>query len=831
MESPTKLPQDALGEPEFSWDEYLEETGSSSVPPTAFSHVEYSLESGFKVGMKLEVPNPDDPTNYWLASVIMTCGPLLSLRYVGYGDDRSADFWFRVKSGEFHPVGWSSANGKKLWPPKGVLEKHEDVDALLAEVLKNVESIPASLSEDDAGIIPIDRIQCQMKVEVTEELNPNNVWIATIEQNVGGRLLLRYIGSKSEKPEEFWLFYLSDRIDRLNSAPQRKLKYSVPESIKSQHTKEEWDKLLKLTLKNAEHTLSAKVLEPKLPLEKHAYKEGMKLEAVDPETYEDLCPATVCKVINEFHFLVSIDDFCKDKKKRILCCNSNSFFIFPIHWAQENGLKLKPPQGYEQEGEFIWAEYLLYCVAEAAPSDIFPMNFMNTGFEVGMKLEAASPFNPYKIYVATVEKILEPLMWIRFDVNMLFQKTMMTSINSMDLFPVGWCHSNVYPLHFPKQARKAKTSNKENKATEKSNEGATHKEQGKSWCPKIYFNHRCFSGPLLSKSRLAELPQAIGPGPVNLVMTEVLTRLINIAYKSSQVLQELRGRASADMQQHIIKAKYKGKVYRGPVEFVCNSEEVEEFCRKTCIKLECCPYLFGPTRIENVCPDNCHTQTKTKFGYNFVKKQKKLGRPPLTDATDNGEVVKRGPGRRKKRKHWRFLRAAAATPEEKKPKLEDEKVVKKHVPKYEIVTRGAKLPNFGLWHHLSPFHCRRGRPPKRPFVHRKVGRPVGTTKKQPPTSPKTEVVPEVTSVSTLESNPLHWSVDEVAKYLKKTECATLAPLLKEQEIDGQSFLMLNLSNVQELLRLKLEPALKFCYIIKHVKLEFFKHFANGESNS
>ncbi len=42
-----------------------------------------------------------------------------------------------------------------------------------------------------------------------------------------------------------------------------------------------------------------------------------------------------------------------------------------------------------------------------------------------------------------------------------------------------------------------------------------------SWCPKIYFNHRCFSGPYLSKGRIAELPKCVGPGPVVLVMKEV----------------------------------------------------------------------------------------------------------------------------------------------------------------------------------------------------------------------------------------------------------------------------------------------------------------------
>lgn len=52
---------------------------------------------------------------------------------------------------------------------------------------------------------------------------------------------------------------------------------------------------------------------------------------------------------------------------------------------------------------------------------------------------------------------------------------------------------------------------------------STHTGQGNGkYCsPKIYFNHRCFSGPYLNKGRIAELPQFIGPGNCVLVLKEV----------------------------------------------------------------------------------------------------------------------------------------------------------------------------------------------------------------------------------------------------------------------------------------------------------------------
>ncbi|XP_035233105.1 scm-like with four MBT domains protein 1 isoform X2 [Stegodyphus dumicola] len=44
-----------------------------------------------------------------------------------------------------------------------------------------------------------------------------------------------------------------------------------------------------------------------------------------------------------------------------------------------------------------------------------------------------------------------------------------------------------------------------------------------------------------------------------------------------------------------------------------------------------------------------------------------------------------------------------------------------------------------------------------------------------------KVTTVIKEISHLESNPLDWSVEEVVKYLQKTDCAPLAPLLKDQE--------------------------------------------------
>lgn len=79
-------------------------------------------------------------------------------------------------------------------------------------------------------------------------------------------------------------------------------------------------------------------------MEEHGFQEGMKLEAVDPENYCDICPATVSRVIDNYYFLISIDSYDMHKSSKI-CCSSNEQLIFPINWAQENGLELRIPKG------------------------------------------------------------------------------------------------------------------------------------------------------------------------------------------------------------------------------------------------------------------------------------------------------------------------------------------------------------------------------------------------------------------------------------------------------------------------------------------------------
>ena len=82
--------------------------------------VECSLQSGFEKGMKVEVANKDQDDTYWIASIVMSCGQLLRLRWDGINDSATADFWCDISSSDMHSLGWCKENSKTMSPPESM---------------------------------------------------------------------------------------------------------------------------------------------------------------------------------------------------------------------------------------------------------------------------------------------------------------------------------------------------------------------------------------------------------------------------------------------------------------------------------------------------------------------------------------------------------------------------------------------------------------------------------------------------------------------------------------------------------------------------------------
>ncbi|XP_063438899.1 scm-like with four MBT domains protein 1 [Mytilus trossulus] len=832
-------------EAEFIWEKHLEETNSVSIPPTAFKHVEYSLESGFVKGMKLEVPNKCNTDTYWVASVLMTCGPLLRLRFDGYEDDNSADFWCDLMTSEIHPIGWCAQNNQILQPPEAIKDKFDDWRDFLVRSLTGARTAPSYLLDKNTGITPIDQLKQGMRLELQHPINPLEVWVVKILENVGGRLYLRFEGVETAT-HDFWLFYLNHRLHPIGWAKAHGFRYLPPKELISEDSETDWPEVLKTALKDAEKfVLPLAIFKDQEEVNEHNFEIGWKLEALNPINKTQICPATVLYVLNSRYFVVEIDDLANTEEMcRIrFSCYSGSKCIFPMKWCRSKGINVTPPNGWPKS-TLSWEDYLDYCKAEAAPNSCFPERKFDKDIEPGMKFEAVNPENPNQICVATISRVFEPLLWIHLDNIPLYGSSHIEHFESHNLFPVGWCESNGYQLKTPVKVKKSAVLSE---VTDSTNE-VLHSKQGGEWVNKVYYNHHCFSGPHLSKSRIASLPKCVGPGPIFLVMKEVLSMLINVAYKPCRVLKELQleGRPNSDMYQQILKAKYKGKSYRAVVEIIQHADKLPEFCRKICTKLECCPNLISQTFINGECPEKCSQLTKTQ--YTYYNPKKKVGRPP--GGHTNLENGPKKPGKKKKKKRMKILTQEGETNAEENGSIadgdgdEDKESVSSetktiesgenqyngdptlkrkyvhHIPlPSEIKTRGAKLPKYSFerkTHKKIPVqdkHHIHNKPHKKHHVH---------VKEEKQTSPHTSPVKNAMKLS---SNPLHWSVQEVVGFIKGTECAPVARLFREQEIDGQALLLLTLPTVQEYLELKLGPAIKLCHHIEQIKLAFFQQYA------
>ncbi|KAM6127025.1 lethal(3)malignant brain tumor-like protein 3 [Pterocles gutturalis] len=182
------------------------------------------------------------------------------------------------------------------------------------------------------------------------------------------------------------------------------------------------------------------------PYNKNGFKVGMKLEGVDPEHQSMYCVLTVSEVCG-YRIRLHFDGYpdCYD-----FWVNADSSDIHPVGWCEKTGHKLHPPKGYKEE-EFSWPSYLKACKAQAAPKSLFEnqnATVIPSGFRVGMKLEAVDKKNPTFICVATVTDMVDNRFLVHFD-NWDESYDYWCEAASPHIHPVGWCKEHKRTLITP----------------------------------------------------------------------------------------------------------------------------------------------------------------------------------------------------------------------------------------------------------------------------------------------------------------------------------------------------------------------------------------------
>lgn len=190
------------------------------------------------------------------------------------------------------------------------------------------------------------------------------------------------------------------------------------------------------------------------PQSRNSFKVGLKLEGIDPEHPSLYCVLTVVEV-QGYRIRLHFDGYpdCYD-----FWVNADSLDIHPVGWCEKTGHKLMPPKGYK-DGEFSWPTYLKHCKAQAAPKTFFKS--YNTpvtpsGFRVGMKLEAVDRKNPSLLCVATISDIVENRLLIHFD-NWDRSYDYWCDASSPYIRPVGHCQESSTSLTPPPEFKDPKS--------------------------------------------------------------------------------------------------------------------------------------------------------------------------------------------------------------------------------------------------------------------------------------------------------------------------------------------------------------------------------------
>lgn len=298
-----------------------------------------------------------------------------------------------------------------------------------------------------------------------------------------------------------------------------------------------------------------------------------------------------------------------------------------------------------------------HCCIDYNQKDI-----VESRFKIMDQLEVVHPSCDSIICMGRIRKVVFPLIWVQISIDCYT----LVPFNSTNIYPARWCETHSHKLisllpprkrciprtssqqnSDMKRRKKAKMSSDDSNLIDSKDQklvsfnlnefyekehfdlGALNDRQAgidyilneKSAYIKIFFNHKCFTGPSLSKSKICSLPQYVGPGPMRLVIEEVVTKVISVAYVPPRILNDLSSKSFEELliERNLtntvaieFKAKYQKRVHRDTIPVCVNPDDVSLYCECICEHIKCCYNLFGLTLYDgDDCPSHCRSLTKS----------------------------------------------------------------------------------------------------------------------------------------------------------------------------------------------------------------------------
>ncbi|XP_073462795.1 MBT domain-containing protein 1 isoform X3 [Aquarana catesbeiana] len=448
----------------FSWGNYITSNNLLAAPVSCFRHAPMGNCWGdIAEGVRVEVLNTDQSLTtkvFWIAVIVKLAGYNVLLRYEGFENDVSLDFWCNICSNDVHPVGWCASSGKPLVPPQTIQHKYSNWKAFLVKRLTGAKTLPADFAQKVSESMQYP-FKPSMRVEVVDKTHLCRTRVAVVDSVIGGRLRLVYEESE-DKTDDFWCHMYSPLIHPIGWSRSIGHRFKRSDILKKNESHFNAPSHLFIKVKDVDQN-------------SEWFKEGMKLEAIDPLNLSAICVATIRKVLAEGYLMIGIDGSEAADGSDWFCYHALSPSIFPVGFCEINKIELTPPRGYTKL-PFKWFDYLRETGSIAAPVKLFNKEVPNHGFRVGMKLEAVDLMEPRLVCVATVTRIIHRLLRIHFD-GWEDEYDQWVDCESPDLYPVGWCQLTGYQLQPPApQSKDNQTSVTKQKKKSKSQPYKGHKK-------------------------------------------------------------------------------------------------------------------------------------------------------------------------------------------------------------------------------------------------------------------------------------------------------------------------------------------------------------------
>lgn len=329
------------------------------------------------------------------------------------------------------------------------MSKKPEINPLNCDLQQLISNLELNTVDDPESFIFEDIVENNDLTEMDgfsegslcEIIRNEHVCVGKIVKNISGRLLIDLYGLGQKE----WIFYLDPRFKPFGWAKTINFKYKNLENLSSND------------LERLNSEISARK-----PVEMglSSFRIGQLMECL----YENkFYVAKVIECVNNDYFKIKINSKNPKINDIILtfCLNKNLNFhqLFPCKWCSSNNLVLEPTFEWLSDEQFDWDVFMRvdgrgdFYLTETQSVFNWARNLtqLSEKFKLGMYLECVLPNSAHGdenetnglICLGQIKAKLNHLLFIKiFNGNK--DKLYIFTIDSMELFPVNWCHLNNY---------------------------------------------------------------------------------------------------------------------------------------------------------------------------------------------------------------------------------------------------------------------------------------------------------------------------------------------------------------------------------------------------